>query len=93
MAKKGRISDRDALDIVIERLAGTTVEALAKTYGVSKQAIQYHESKDEVRELRSIILKRAAEVMGDAIGQMALEKFQSRIGKDSEASDLGENEK
>ncbi len=77
MGKKGKITDQDTLDIVIERLAGTTVETLAKTYGVSKQAIQYHENKDTVRELRSIMLKRAAEIMGDAIGQMALEKFRS----------------
>ena len=59
-------------------MAGTTVETLAKTYGVSKQAIQYHENKDAVRELWSIMLKRAAEIMGDAIGQMALEKFKSK---------------
>lgn len=78
MAKKGKITDQDSLDIVIERLSGTTVEALAKTYGVSKQAIQYHENKDAVRELRSIMLRRAAEIMGDAIGQMALEKFKSK---------------
>ena len=78
MGKKGKITDQDTLDIVVERLAGTTVEALAKAYGVSKQAIQYHENKDAVRELRSIMLKRAAEIIGDAIGQMALEKFKSK---------------
>ena len=78
MGKKGKITDQDTLDIVVERLAGTTVEALAKAYGVSKQAIQYHENKDAVRELRSIMLRRAAEIIGDAIGQMALEKFKSK---------------
>ena len=54
------------------------LKLLAKAYGVSKQAIQYHENKDAVRELRSIMLKRAAEIIGDAIGQMALEKFKSK---------------
>ena len=78
LGKKGKITDQDTLDIVVERLAGTTVEALAKAYGVSKQAIQYHENKDAVRELRSIMLRRAAEIIGDAIGQMALEKFKSK---------------
>ena len=55
---------------------------------MSKQTILYHESKEELRELRSILLKRAAEVAGDVIGnslgEMALEEFRKEKDEASE---------
>ena len=46
MAKNDRrISETDTLDIVLRRLSGETLETVAKSYGVTKQTIQYHERK------------------------------------------------
>ena len=60
-------------------MLGITLDEIAKFHGVSKQTILYHEGKEEIRELRAILLKRAAEVAGDVIGnslgEMALEEF------------------
>ena len=63
LANKGgqKISDFHTVDIIVKRLLGITLDEIAKFHGVSKRTILYHESKDENRELRSIMLKRAAE--------------------------------
>ena len=90
MANKAgqKISDFDTVDIIVKRLLGVTLDEIAKFHGVSKQTILYHESKEEIRELRAILLKRAAEVAGDVIGNslgnMALEEFQKEKDQASE---------
>ena len=43
------------------RLSGASLNEVAKAFGVSKQAVQYHESKEQTRELRRIVLQQAAE--------------------------------
>ena len=76
MAKnERRISETDILDIVLRRLSGETLETVAKSYGVTKQTIQYHESKKLARELREIVLRQAAQSAGDAIGKSAVDKL------------------
>ena len=78
MAKnERRISETDTLDIVLRRLAGETLETVAKSYGVSKQTIQYHEGKDLARELREIVLRQAAQSAGEAIGKTAVDRLPS----------------
>ena len=78
MAKNDRrISETDTLDIVLRRLSGETLETVAKSYGVTKQTIQYHEGKDLARELREIVLRQAAQSAGDAIGKTAVDKLPS----------------
>lgn len=75
-----KISDKDTLDIVLKRLAGDTLEKVAKSYGVSKQTIQYHEGKELAGQLREIILRQAAEYAGNAIGKLALDNLlESRL--------------
>ena len=85
---KQKISDFDTVDIIVKRLLGITLDEIAKIHGVSKQTILYHESKEEIRELRSILLKRAAEVAGDVIGnslgEMALAEFRKENDHTSE---------
>ena len=86
MAKnERRISETDILDIVLRRLSGETLETVAKSYGVTKQTIQYHESKKLARELREIVLRQAAQSAGDAIGKSAVDKL-SAVRKAQEAS-------
>ena len=81
MANQGgqKISDFDTVDIIVKRLLGITLDKIAKCHGVSKQTILYHESKERTRELRTILLNRAAEVagavIGNSLGKMALEEF------------------
>ena len=84
MAKnERRISEKDTLDIVLRRLSGETLEAVAKSYGVSKQTIQYHEGKKLARELREIVLRQAAQSAGDEIGRNAVNKLPAvRKGKE-----------
>ena len=90
MANQGgqKISDFDTVDIIVKRLLGITLDEIAKFHGVSKQTILYHESKEEIRELRTILLNRAAEVAGDVIGnslgKMALEEFRKEKDQASE---------
>ena len=83
-----KISDFDTVDIIIKRLLGITLDEIAKFHGVSKQTILYHERKEETRELRMILLKRAAEVagdvIGDSLGKMALEEFRKEKDQASE---------
>ena len=92
LANKGRqkISDFDTVDIFVKQLLGITLEAIAKFHGVSKQTILYHESKEGTRELRAILLKRAAEVAGDVIGNslgnIAFDEFRKEK-KTSDSSD------
>ena len=85
---KQKISDFDTVDIIVKRLLGITLDEIAKFHGVSKQTILYHESKEEIRELRAILLRRAAEVAGDVIGtslgEMALEEFRKEKDRASE---------
>ena len=82
-----KISDFDTVDIIVKRLLGITLDEIAKFHGVSKQTILYHESKERTRELRTILLNRAAEVAGDVIGnslgKMALEEFQRKKEKNT----------
>ena len=76
MAKTERkISEKDTLDIVLRRISGETLETVAKSYGVSKQTIQYHEGKKLARELREIVLRQAAQSAGDAMGKTAVDKL------------------
>lgn len=83
-----KISDFDTVDIIVKRLLGITLDEIAKFHGVSKQTILYHESKERTRELRTILLNRAAEVagdvIGDSIGKMALEEFRKEKDQASE---------
>jgi AcrR family transcriptional regulator len=83
-----KISDFDTVDIIVKRLLGITLDEIAKFHGVSKQTILYHESKERTRELRTILLNRAAEVagdvIGDSIGKMALEEFRKEKNQASE---------
>ena len=72
-----KITDLDTLDIIISRLVGIPLDKIAEAYGVSKQAVLYHENKDKMLELRSIVLQRAAEVLGDAVGEILLEKLET----------------
>lgn len=75
-----KITDLDTLDIIISRLIGIPLDKIAEAYGVSKQAVLYHENKDKMLELRSIVLHRAAEVLGDAVGEILLEKLETARG-------------
>lgn len=75
-----KITDLDTLDIIISRLLGIPLEQIAEVYGVSKQAVLYHENKDEMLKLHSIVLQRAAEKLGDAVGEIMLEKLQAAQG-------------
>ena len=90
MANQGgqKISDFDTVDIIVKRLLGITLDEIAKFHGVSKQTILYHESKERTRELRTILLNRAAEVAGDvtgdSLGKMALEEFRKEKDQGSE---------
>lgn len=43
-----KITEFDALDIVVSRLIGIPLEKIAEVYGVSKQAVLYHENKNHV---------------------------------------------
>ena len=70
-----KITDLDMLDIIVSRLLGKPLDEIAKSYGVSKQAILYHENKDKLAELRAIVLRRAAEALGDAVVEMLIEKL------------------
>lgn len=83
-----KISDFDTVDIIVKRLLGITLDEIAKFHGVSKQTILYHESKERTRELRTILLNRAAEVagdvIGDSLGKMALEEFRKEKDQASE---------
>jgi len=72
-----KITDLDTLDIIISRLVGIPLDKIAESYGVSKQAVLYHENKDKMLELRSIVLHRAAEVLGEAVGEILLEKLET----------------
>ena len=85
---KQKISDFDTVDIIVKRLLGITLDEIAKFHGVSKQTILYHESKERTRELRTILLNRAAEVagdvIGDSLGKMALEEFRKEKDRASE---------
>ena len=88
MTTKGRkITDRDTLDIVLMRLSGASLNEVAKAFGVSKQAVQYHESKEQTRELRRIVLQQAAEVAGTALGSSAFERL-SGFNIDDEDGDI-----
>ena len=89
MAKnERRISETDTLDIVLRRLSGETLETVAKSYGVSKQTIQYHEGKKLARELREIVLRQAAQSAGDAIGKTAVNKLPTvRKAKEADHED------
>ena len=75
-----KISDLDTLDIIISRLLGIPLQQIAEAYGVSKQTILYHENKDDMLKLRSIVLERAAETLGDAVGEILLEKLLAAQG-------------
>ena len=72
-----KITEFDALDIVVSRLIGIPLEKIAEVYGVSKQAVLYHENKNHLLELRTIILRRAAEVVGDEMGEIMLNKLRN----------------
>ena len=72
--KRAKIPEQDTIDLILKRLAGMTLEEIAEEYGVSKQVVQYHEKKDLTQELKMVVLRRAAEVAGEALGQRALEK-------------------
>ena len=93
MANHGgqKISDFDTVDIIVKRLLGITLDEIAKFHGVSKQTILYHESKERTRELRTILLNRAAEVAGDVIGNslgnMALEEFRKEREQEKKPPD------
>lgn len=76
-----KITDLDMLDIIISRLLGIPLDKIAEAYGVSKQAVLYHENKDKMLELRSIVLQRAAEVLGDAVGELLIEKLRDAKGE------------
>lgn len=60
---------------MVSRLIGILLEKIAEVYGVSKQAVLYHENENHVLEPRTIILRRAAEVVGDQIGEIMLNKL------------------
>ena len=72
--KRIKIREEDTIDLILKRLAGKTLEEIADIYGVSKQMVQYHEQKELTQELKMIVLRRAAEVAREALGQRALEK-------------------
>ena len=70
MAQNDRkVSDWDALEMVLKQFAGATLEAIGKSYGVSKQTAQYHTDKQAAHAFREAVINRAAEVAGNAIGQ------------------------
>ena len=72
--KRAKIPEQDTIDLILKRLAGMTLEEIADEYGVSKQVVQYHETKELTQELKMVVLRRAAEVAGEALRQRALEK-------------------
>ena len=72
-----KITDLDTIVIIISRLLGIPLDKIAEAYGVSKQAVLCHENKDKMLELRSIVLHRAAEVLGEAVGDIMLEKLEA----------------
>ena len=82
-----KITEKDTLDIILMRLSGASLEEVAKAFGVSKQAVQYHESKKRTRELRAIILQRAAEEAGTALGRSACARL-SEFNVDDEHEDI-----
>lgn len=94
MAKKRvKIAEQDSIDLILKCLAGKTLDDLAGEYGVLKQVVPFHEKKDLTQELKMIVLRRAAEVAGEALGQRALEKNSLALVKadaddDTDISDL-----
>lgn len=95
MPKKRRVKipEQDTIDLILKRLAGKTLEEIAAEYGVSKQVVQYHETKELTQELKLVVLRRAAEVAGEALGQRALEKNGVALAKaerDDEDTDLSD---
>ena len=93
--KRAKIPEQDTIDLILKRLAGMTLEEIAAEYGVSKQVVQYHETKELTQELKMVVLRRAAEVAGEALGQRALEKNEIALSKtqredddDTDLSDL-----
>ena len=54
--KRSKIPEQDTIDLILKRLAGMTLEEIAEEYGVSKQVVQYHETKDLTQELKMIVL-------------------------------------
>ena len=92
--KRTKIPEQDTIDLILKRLAGKTLEEIAEEYGVSKQVVQYHETKELTQELKKVLLTRAAEVAGEALGQRALEKNGIALAKaerdddDTDLSDL-----
>ena len=95
MPKKRRVKipEQDTIDLILKRLAGKTLEEIAAEYGVSKQVVQYHETKELTQELKLVVLRRAAEVAGEVLGQRALEKNGVALAKaerDDEDTDLSD---
>ena len=91
--KRVKIPEQDTIDLILKRLAGKTLEEIAEEYGVSKQVVQYHEKKELTQELRMVVLRRAAEVAGEALGQRALEKNSIALAKaerDDDDTDFGD---
>lgn len=82
--KRVKIPEQDTIDLILKRLAGKTLEEIAAEYGVSKQVVQYHESKELTQELKMVVLRRAAEVAGEALGQRALEKNNLPLANDDD---------
>ena len=76
--RTSKISDTTLVEIIAKRLLGVTQSEIAKEYGVSKQTIQYYETKETSKDLKKIVLQRIAETVGDALGEQALEQLAIR---------------
>ena len=62
--KRAKILEQDTINIILKRLAGKTLEEIVDEYGVSKQVVLYHETKELTQELKMVVIRRAAEVAG-----------------------------
>lgn len=88
--KTSNISDTKMVEIVVKRLTGKTQAEIAKEFGVSEQTIQYYEAKESSQELKSIVLRRIAEGVGDALAQTMLAKL--KLGQPPENDDEDDSE-
>lgn len=70
--KTNKISDAKLVEVIGKRLTGVRAGTIAKELGVSEQTIQYYEAKESTKELKSIVLKRMAEALGDALAEHAV---------------------
>ena len=82
-----RITEANIVEIIAKRLSGKTQAEIAKEYGVSEQTIQYYEAKESSQAMKELLLQKIGEVVGNGLGEQALERLNIRKGKEEEDDD------